>query len=101
LIGLASMAGVSYPRTELPLASALAPGTNEKPYSVFEVTNRIVVQHGPAEPWFGEPGMGTQYYLPASVQDLLRSGYLRRGSLMITEELLFELRQRGGSEIGI
>ena len=57
---------------------ALAPGTTEKPYSVFEVTNRLVVHAGPAEPWFGEAGMGTQYYLPASVGDLLDAGYLRR-----------------------
>jgi RHS repeat-associated protein len=57
---------------------ALAPGTTGKPYSVFEVTNRLVVQHGPAEPWFGQPGLGTQYYLPASVEDLLNAGYLRR-----------------------
>jgi RHS repeat-associated protein len=56
---------------------ALAPGTTAKPYTVFEVTNRLVVRSGPAEPWFGEDGMGTQYYLPASVSDLIDSGYLR------------------------
>ena len=57
---------------------ALAPGTTDRPYSVFEVTNRLVVQHGPAEPWFGQPGMRTQYYLPSTVDDLLNTGYLRR-----------------------
>ena len=57
---------------------ALAPGTTEKPYSVYEVTNRLVVHAGQAEPWFGEAGMGTQYYLPASVADLVDAGYLRK-----------------------
>jgi RHS repeat-associated protein len=57
---------------------ALAPGTTEKPYSVYEVTNRLVVRAGPAEPWFGEAGMGTQYHLPASVSDLMDAGYLRQ-----------------------
>lgn len=57
---------------------ALAPGTTQKPYSVYEVTNRLVAQAGPAEPWFGEVGMGTQYYLPASVRDLIDAGYMRQ-----------------------
>ena len=57
---------------------SLAPGTTERPYSVFEVTNRLVVRKGHAEPWFGQPGMGIQYELPASVNDLLIAGYLRR-----------------------
>ena len=59
-------------------ARSLAPGTTGTPYSGFEVTNRLVVQGGPAEPWFGQPGMGTQYRLPATVSDLLDGGYLRR-----------------------
>lgn len=57
---------------------SLAPGTTEKPYKVFEVTNRLVVQEGSAAPWFGQPGGGVQYYLPASVEDLLNTGYIRR-----------------------
>jgi hypothetical protein len=57
---------------------SLAPGTTDKPYRVFEVTNRLVVQRGPAVPWFGQPGGGIQYYLPASVEDLVSAGYLRR-----------------------
>lgn len=57
---------------------SLAPGTTDKPYSVFEVTSRLIVQGGPSEPWFGQPGMGLQYRLPASVEDLLNAGYLRR-----------------------
>ncbi|GEN78514.1 TNT domain-containing protein [Actinotalea fermentans] len=57
---------------------SLPPGATSKPYSVFEVTNRLVVQQGRATPWFGQPGMGVQYRLPASVKDLLATGYLRR-----------------------
>lgn len=57
---------------------ALAPGTTDKPYKVFEVTNRVVVHEGETAPWFGEPGGGTQYYMPASIEDLLGAGYLRR-----------------------
>jgi hypothetical protein len=59
-------------------ARSLAPGTTDLPNSVFEVTNRLPVQTGLAEPWFGQPGMGTQYRLPAPVSDLLDAGYLRR-----------------------
>jgi RHS repeat-associated protein len=61
-------------------ARSLAPGSTGKPYTIYEVTNRLVVQHGPAEPWFGQSGMGIQYYLPASVRDLLDVGYLRQVS---------------------
>lgn len=57
---------------------SLAPGTRGKPYGVYEVTHRTVVQRGQAEPWFGQPGMGTQYYLPGSVDDLVDAGYLRK-----------------------
>lgn len=59
-------------------ARSLAPGTIDGPYSIFEVTKRLPVQAGPAEPWFDQPGMGIQYRLPASVSDLLEAGYLRR-----------------------
>jgi len=59
-------------------ARSLAPGTAAKPYSVFEVTKRLVVQEGPAAPWFDQPGMGTQYRLPAEVGDLIDAGFLRR-----------------------
>lgn len=59
-------------------ARALPPGSRDKPYAVYEVTSRLVVQRARVAPWFGEPGLGIQYHLPASVKDLLGSGHLRR-----------------------
>lgn len=50
---------------------ALAPGTELKPYSVFEVTKPIEVQAGKIAPWFDQPGGGTQYVLPDMVDELL------------------------------
>ncbi|MFY1636195.1 glycohydrolase toxin TNT-related protein [Solwaraspora sp. WMMB335] len=32
----------------------------------------------PIAPWLGERGLGVQYYLPVSIQDLLDAGYLTR-----------------------
>ena len=56
---------------------ALAPGTDMKPYSVFEVVEPINVKAGEIAPWFDEPG-GIQYLLPDTVDKLLDAGILRR-----------------------
>jgi len=57
---------------------ALAPGTDTKPYSVFEVVEPIEVKTGDIAPWFDEPGGGIQYLLPETVEDLLNAGKIRR-----------------------
>ena len=58
---------------------ALAPGTNEKPYSKFEVIKPIEgVEEGQVAPWFDQPGKGTQYVLPKSVEYYIDKGYIRR-----------------------
>ena len=57
---------------------ALAPDTILKPYSIFEVVEPIDVQSGEIAPWFDQPGGGTQYILPDSVNDLINAGKLRR-----------------------
>ena len=59
---------------------ALAPGTELKPYSVFEVVKPIEVQAGKIAPWFNQPGGGVQYMLPDMVDELLDPdvGVLRR-----------------------
>ncbi len=57
---------------------ALAPGTDMKPYSVFEVVEPINVKAGEIAPWFDEPGGGIQYLLPDTVDKLLDAGILRR-----------------------
>jgi hypothetical protein len=60
-------------------ARALPPGSNEKPYNVYEVKKPIEnVAGGKIAPRFGELGFGTQYKLPMSVGDLVESGHLRR-----------------------
>lgn len=65
--------GTPYP------ARALPPGTDKKPYSVYEVVKEIEnVQAGKAAPWFGELGCGTQYELPKPVADLRESGHLKK-----------------------
>ena len=42
---------------------AVAPGTDLKPYSVFEVVEPINVKAGKIAPWFDESGGGIQYLL--------------------------------------
>lgn len=56
---------------------ALPPGTQAAPFRTYEVTRDLPVDAGPATPWFGERGSGTQYRTDLGVQDLIRAGYLR------------------------
>lgn len=57
---------------------AVAPGTDQRPYSVFEVVEPIDVKSGSIASWFDEPGGGIQYLLPDTVDELLDAGILRR-----------------------
>ena len=59
-------------------ARILAPGTNLKPYKVFEVLKPIEVLEGKAAPWFDEIGGGTQFKLDKSVHELIKEGYLKQ-----------------------
>lgn len=59
-------------------ARALAPASAGAPYNVFRVVKPIEVDAGVAAPWFDQPGLGTQYELPARVSDLLKSGHIER-----------------------
>lgn len=45
-------------------------------YHVYQVVKPLDVSAGPVSPWFEQPGQGTQYRLPSSIQTLLDSGYL-------------------------
>jgi RHS repeat-associated protein len=57
---------------------ALPPGTNLKPYTVYEVMKPIPnVSSSKIAPWFGELGYGRQFELDKSVQSYLDSGHLR------------------------
>ena len=59
-------------------ARAPKPGTDLKPYSVYEVTQPIEVRSGSAKPWFGYEGGGMQYEMPQSMKDLEAAGKIKR-----------------------
>jgi hypothetical protein len=59
-------------------ARSLHPEAAGRPYSVFEVVKPIDVDAGVAAPYYGQPGLGVQYELPASVKELIKRGVLRR-----------------------
>lgn len=49
---------------------SLKPGSHLNGYHKYKVLRPIAVQEGTVAPWFGEPGGGTQYLLPQSVENL-------------------------------
>ncbi len=52
-------------------------GPKPKPYNKYKVIKEIPsVKKGPAAPWFNQPGMGTQYELPYSIDELIKGGYI-------------------------
>jgi hypothetical protein len=63
--------GIPYPQR------ALAPGTEAKPYKVFEVLKPLPAQTGKIAPWFDQPGGGIQHELASSIKDLIASGHIR------------------------
>lgn len=57
---------------------ALSKGTDSKPYTRYKVLKDIPqVSEGEIIPWFGEKGGGIQYELPASINDLIKEGYIK------------------------
>lgn len=64
--------GISYEKR------ALAPGTELKPYSEFEVLKTIDVKAGKIAPWFNQRGGGIQYVMPDTIDELIDAVYLRR-----------------------
>jgi RHS repeat-associated protein len=69
--GFVAPAGTPFGDRALPAASY------DVEYHVCEVKKPINgVRGGPAEPWFNQPGNGTQYQLPRSVQSHLDAGEL-------------------------
>jgi hypothetical protein len=59
-------------------ARAPKPGTDLKPYCVYEVNKPLTVKAGEAAPWFGYEGNGTQYELPHRVISLEKAGILTK-----------------------
>ncbi|WP_080408543.1 glycohydrolase toxin TNT-related protein, partial [Burkholderia ubonensis] len=69
--GFVAPAGTPFGKRALPDSSY------NSEYHVYEVTKPIEgVRAGPAEPWFRQPGGGTQYQLPRSVEAHLKDGEL-------------------------
>ncbi|WP_346895551.1 TNT domain-containing protein [Clostridium sp. UBA7503] len=56
---------------------ALPPGTDSKPYTVFEVVESVEVKAGKIAPWFGEKGGGIQYEF-SSIAELLKKEVIRK-----------------------
>lgn len=50
---------------------ALAPGTELKPYKVFEVVKPVRGTGSITAPWFEQPGGGIQFELEHSIEKLL------------------------------
>jgi len=48
-----------------------------EPLHTYEVVKPVDVLEGPAAPYYGQPGMGTQYKLPDSIDNLVKTGVLR------------------------
>ncbi|EOG1934974.1 TNT domain-containing protein [Providencia stuartii] len=48
-----------------------------RPYTVYEVVKPIDANVGPAIPWFGQPGVGTQYELSAKLNELILDGSIK------------------------
>ena len=59
-------------------ARSLPPGSEKKPYGVYEVVEPIDnVLGGRAVSWFDQPGGGPQYQLNMSLQELYDLGYIK------------------------
>lgn len=64
-------------RTLWPLRS-LPPDHAQRPYAAFALLRPVEALVGEAVPWFGQPGGGTAFVLPRSVDSLIVEGALRR-----------------------
>ena len=49
-----------------------------KPLNAYRVLKPIKVNEGEAIPWFGQPGKGVQYELPAGIDELIAGGFIER-----------------------
>lgn len=52
-------------------------------YYVYEVLKNLTVEAGPIAPWFGQPGLGTQFYVGGTgrIYQLVQDKYLKNVSL--------------------
>lgn len=56
---------------------ALVPGYLERPHTVYEAVKPVDTLSGQAMPWFGQPGLGTQYKFTQSLETMLKRGIIR------------------------
>ena len=75
-----SAADAPYDQRALPPSNLNHPPAGDYPYSyhVYRVAKPIVVAGGPIRPWFGQPGLGAQFWIGATgnVSQLVNLGYL-------------------------
>ncbi|KAF2036134.1 hypothetical protein EK21DRAFT_53081 [Setomelanomma holmii] len=73
-------AGTPYNQRALPPVNLNFPPGNgmSVPYNyhVYEVKQPVVVLGGPVASWFGQPGFGTQFQLPSTIENLIRDRIL-------------------------
>ena len=76
-----SAADAPYDQRALPPSNLdTPPSAPEYPYSyhVYIVNKTLPVIGGPIAPWFGQPGLGAQFYIGeiGNILELLKQGYL-------------------------
>lgn len=83
-----SPAGTPYAQRSLPPANLdAAPGAAYPfNYRVYTVTKSFTVQGGLIAGWFGQQGLGVQFFMPSSVMKLVDDGYLGRVNLTAYSE---------------
>lgn len=63
--------GTPYSNRSLPM------GSDEKPYTVFEIVKPIEVQSGKIAPWFDQPGGGIQHEFNKPISELIKDGSIK------------------------
>jgi hypothetical protein len=76
-----SAASAPYNQRALPPSNlATNPSAPDFPYNyhVYQVTKPLTVVGGPIAPWFGQPGLGAQFYTGdvGNIMSLIEQGYL-------------------------
>jgi hypothetical protein len=57
---------------------ALAPGTDKKPYNIYEIVKPVEVEAGEIAPWFAQPGKGIQYEFKQTITELIEAKIIKR-----------------------
>jgi len=78
-----SPAGAPYAQRSLPPTNLNAAPGSLYPYNyrVYVVNRSLIVRAGPIAGWFGQQGLGVQFWMPSSVGNLVDQGFLSRVNL--------------------